>query len=136
MVSRHSTKLPPAGLVITTESRIFRWKLLNAASDAWRTVRGGSPAVAARQKCRLTALVDFVTVESPFYKGLCNQLLALSDLQELPPVTKADLMANFDERVTDLTEGSRNHKSPRKTLLTSHPLSIKTGKSEIQRGLS
>ena len=81
-----------------------RRRLLNVAWDIWRTGRGGSAAVAARQQTRLADLIEFARARSPLYRKLYNQLpVRITDLRQLPPVTKPGLMANFDEWVTDPT---------------------------------
>ena len=72
------------------------------ALDAWRIGRAGMPAVEARQRARLAELVAFARERSPYYreryKGLPSRV---SDVRSLPPVTKQDLMENFDGGVTD-----------------------------------
>lgn len=79
-----------------------RLKLLGYAADAWRVGHGGPGAVAARQRARLANLVRFARARSPFYHELYRHLPAtITALGELPPVTKPQLMAHFDEWVTD-----------------------------------
>jgi phenylacetate-CoA ligase len=70
--------------------------------DARRAIRGGPAAVAARQQTRLAELVAFARTCSPYYRRFYKGLSAyVSDPHLLPPVTKPELMANFDEWVTD-----------------------------------
>ena len=59
-------------------------------------------AAEARQRSRLAELVNLARTRSPYYreryKGLSSRI---SDVRLLPPVTKPELMENFDEWVTD-----------------------------------
>ena len=50
---------------------------------------------------RLRALVDYARRNSPFYGELYGGLGADWTLGDLPPVTKPELMARFDDVVTD-----------------------------------
>jgi phenylacetate-coenzyme A ligase PaaK-like adenylate-forming protein len=72
------------------------------AWDAWRAARGGPPAIAARRAARLDALVRHARSASRFYaehhRGLPEGPV---DLTRLPPVRKPELMARFDDWVTD-----------------------------------
>jgi len=70
--------------------------------DAWRAQRGGPTAIARRQTARLAALVRFARERSPLYRELYRGLPAGDvRLEQLPPVTKPRLMADFDAWVTD-----------------------------------
>ena len=70
--------------------------------DAWRALRGGPPAIQARQKRRLTDLIVFSRERSPYYRSLYAGLpQGTSDLSLLPPTQKAQLMESFDGWVTD-----------------------------------
>lgn len=79
---------------------------LSLALDVRRAGRGGPSAIAMRQHERLLDLVKFAREHSPFYQKHYGQLPAditdSSYLQQFPPVTKPELMAHFDEWVTDL----------------------------------
>ena len=78
------------------------WTLSRLAWDAWRVMRGGSAAIAARQQARLANLVAFARVCSPYYRRLYHDLPAhVTSVRQLPPVTKPELMAHFDDWVTD-----------------------------------
>jgi len=78
------------------------WKLLGLAWDVRRTKRGKNSAIRARQQKRLRDLVEFARVHSAFYRRLYERVaFPIDDLQNLPRVTKQDLMANFDDWVTD-----------------------------------
>lgn len=70
--------------------------------DARRVTRGTPEMIAARQQKRLTELVAFARAHSRFYaekyRGLPE---TITDMRQLPPVTKVELMEHFDEVVTD-----------------------------------
>lgn len=72
------------------------------AWDAWRAGRGEPSDVTVRQRRRLDALVDHARRHSRFYaqryRGLPDGPVSL---HRLPSVTKPELMARFDDRVTD-----------------------------------
>jgi phenylacetate-CoA ligase len=75
---------------------------LSVAWDAWLAKRAGWPGIIDRQQKRLTELVAFTRRHSPFYAEKYQNLPArIDNLQQLPTVTKPDLMAHFDEWVTD-----------------------------------
>lgn len=96
-------------------------KAIGVAWDAWRTTRGGVDAVAARQAARLQALVTYARAHSRFYaehyRGVPPGPLTLAALSTLPPVRKPELMARFDEWVTDprLTKSDVAKLSPIRT---------------------
>ena len=72
------------------------------AWDAWRTERGGSPQITRRQRERLDQLVDYARAHSPLYAERYRGLPAhVAALEQLPPVTKPELMHRFDDWVTD-----------------------------------
>ena len=76
--------------------------LVRAAWDVWRATRGDPLFIANLQKARIASLIAFAKSQSPFYR---KRYMHLPDpapnLQSLPPVTKQDLMENFEEWVTD-----------------------------------
>lgn len=75
---------------------------LSIAWKAWKDERGGPAAITARQQARLVELVDFARKCSPYYRSLYAGLPPhVSDVRLLPPVTKPELMENFDGWVTD-----------------------------------
>jgi len=81
---------------------ISRRKVFNSMWDAWRTRHGGSRVLANRQKERLASLVSFARSHSAFYQKLYSHLPpTIENLRLLPPVTKPELMDNFDGWVTD-----------------------------------
>lgn len=70
--------------------------------DLWRAQREGSAGLAQRQDTRLAALVVHARKLSRFYQRLYRDLPAVGIvLSDLPPVTKRELMASFDDWVTD-----------------------------------
>ncbi len=78
------------------------WPFSRLAWDAWRATRGGSAPIASRQQARLADLVACARECSPYYRRLYHDLPAhVTSVRQLPPVTKPELMAHFDEWVTD-----------------------------------
>ena len=77
----------------------------SVAWDVWRAKRGGPAAIAARQRARLQALVEHARRASRFYaehyRAAPSGPIRLEELDRLPAVTKPELMARFDEWVTD-----------------------------------
>jgi hypothetical protein len=75
------------------------------ARDAWRATRGSAAALAARQADRLKALVQHARQASRFYaehyRPLPSGSIGPEAFYQLPPVTKPELMARFDDWVTD-----------------------------------
>lgn len=70
--------------------------------DLLRAQREGASGLSRRQERRLVALVAHARSESDYYQRLYQGLHAgRFDLHELPPVTKPELMAAFDDWVTD-----------------------------------
>jgi phenylacetate-coenzyme A ligase PaaK-like adenylate-forming protein len=75
------------------------------AWDAWRATRSGPAAIVARQASRLDALVRHARQASRFYAEHYRAVplgpVGLEVFYQLPPVTKPELMAGFDDWVTD-----------------------------------
>lgn len=72
------------------------------ALDLWRAQHEGAAGLARRQELRLAALVAHARVSSRFYRRLYRDQPADGvALRDLPPVTKPELMAAFDDWVTD-----------------------------------
>ena len=70
--------------------------------EIWQNTHRNPAAIKARQQRRLAELVRFARQHSPFYRKLYGELpLEIQDIHLLPAVTKADLMAHFDDWVTD-----------------------------------
>ncbi len=76
--------------------------LVRAAWDARQASRGGPLSLEQRTRTRAAALIEFAKARSPFYRKRYGHIASpVPDLQSLPPVTKRELMENFDEWVTD-----------------------------------
>jgi phenylacetate-coenzyme A ligase PaaK-like adenylate-forming protein len=76
--------------------------LWRVAFDAWRAQRDGVEAIALRREKRLAELIAYVRSRSPFYRRLYAGLPeGPVTLESLPPVNKPQLMAAFDEWITD-----------------------------------
>ena len=77
------------------------WARLARMSEIWWTRSTGRFGIEAARGARFDALVEFARARSPFYRdawrGLPARRLLLA---ELPVVTKAALMARFDDWVT------------------------------------
>jgi phenylacetate-CoA ligase len=77
-------------------------KALRLAWHVWWTGRAKTSVIRARQQTRLSDLIEFARAYSPLYGKLYGHLpSSVTDIRHLPPVTKKELMANFDEWVTD-----------------------------------
>lgn len=80
----------------------------DAAGAAWATawalpdVAWGAPAWRWRQQARLARLLDVAAARSPLYRQLLGHTAAPAERwTRLPTMTKAELMARFDQWVTD-----------------------------------
>lgn len=77
------------------------WSL---AWDAWYATYVDSDAIGHRQRARLVDLVAFARARSGYYRDLYRSLPGqVDDLRRVPPVHKPELMARFDEWVTEPT---------------------------------
>lgn len=75
---------------------------LSIAFEAWRVGRAPAGSWTPRRQARLTQLIRHARRASPFYGRLYRSCPEpCTDLRHLPVVTKPDLMAAFDESVTD-----------------------------------
>ncbi len=82
-------------MALNRRPRSYTW-------DLWRTARRGTPAILQKQAERLADIVDFARTQSPYYRRHYGQLPERTyGLEELPPVTRQDIMTHFDEWVTD-----------------------------------
>ena len=71
-----------------------------------KTHRGNSfsrDKLAEIQQDRLKKLIDYARKNSPFYENLYHNVGSVFRLEDLPPVSKPELMACFDHVVTDRT---------------------------------
>lgn len=75
---------------------------MQAIWDVWRATKHGRAGIVERQQRRLADLVAFARQNSRYYaekyRGLPD---TITDIRQLPITTKPDLMAHFDEWVTD-----------------------------------
>jgi phenylacetate-CoA ligase len=75
---------------------------LGTAWDIWRAGKETPAALADRQHRRVSEFVEFARAHSAYYRDRYRDLPEVStDLSALPVVTKPELMARFDEWVTD-----------------------------------
>lgn len=83
------------------------WSTTNQVTtfwDVWRTRHQDRRTLEARQRTRLQKMIAFARTHSEFYRThYADCPLTIEDLGQLPPVTKPELMANFDASVTDPT---------------------------------
>ncbi len=79
-----------------------RLRFLRVAWDVRQAARGGPQSVVRRREERLRSLIAFAASRSVFYgKRYGVRAGSVPTLASLPPVTKAELMADFDRWVTD-----------------------------------
>ncbi len=97
-----------AGLLAAGALSVVGWRIgrrLSRDADILRAGSTSQTALNTRQRRRLRALIAFARARSPFYHELYRDLPAdittLRALRTLPVVTKPELMARFDEWVTD-----------------------------------
>lgn len=98
-MSRNDAKLVGGQRLANTRTGCAEFRI---AVDLFRAQRQGAEAIRRRQLERLHALVRSARQHSAFYRSRYRGL-PLSDvrLDQLPPVTKPELMAEFDRWVTD-----------------------------------
>ncbi len=83
-------------------SALTSWTWLARTSEIWWTRHGGPAMVAAARSARLAALVQYARDHSAFYRLAYRDVPATGiHVTDLPVVTKRDLMAHFDDWVTD-----------------------------------
>lgn len=79
-----------------------RPRVLSTALDLWRAQQQGEAGLRRRRERRFADLARHARVHSPFYQRLYRDLPADSvALRDLQPVSKRQLMAEFDDWVTD-----------------------------------
>src|SRR5665647_439493 len=77
-------------------------RVARVVRELLRAQREGAAGLARRQEARLASLIEHARAGSPFYQRLYRYQPAHGVvLRNLPPVTKPELMAAFDEWVTD-----------------------------------
>lgn len=75
--------------------------LLKTSIDIWRAGRSKPAGIRLRQETRLAELIRFARANSPYYARKYSHLPKTeTSLQQIPPVTKKELMAHFNEWVT------------------------------------
>jgi phenylacetate-coenzyme A ligase PaaK-like adenylate-forming protein len=78
------------------------WKQIETLWEMRRAIRRKPAAIVARQRAFVQEFVQFARTHSPYYQRLYRQLpTEVQDLSQLPVVGKLDLMAHFDDWVTD-----------------------------------
>ena len=76
--------------------------VLSASWDAWRTAREGKQGIAQRQHERLQELVSYARTQSRYFAHVYQDVPEqVTDIKQLPVVTKAEMMNHFDDWVTD-----------------------------------
>lgn len=75
---------------------------LNAAMDIRKVTRGKPEDILSRQQSRLSDLINFARLNSQYYAQKYSELPErITSLQQIPPVTKSELMDHFNDWVTD-----------------------------------
>ncbi len=79
------------------------WRLqLRAGWETYQAQRGGRRRIARLRQERLRDLVTYARARSPYFADRYRDVPEkLTDIGELPPVTRTELMAHFDAWVTD-----------------------------------
>ena len=76
--------------------------LLSASWDAYRVGKQGQAGIARRQQERLCDIVAYARAHSAYFAGRYRDVPeVVTDVAQLPVVTKAEMMCHFDEWVTD-----------------------------------
>ena len=86
-----------------TEAAKQYWNWLSGMTDLWMTRGAGIPQVMSAGHRRLDELVRYAREHSPYYRRAYGKLRKAGTvrLADLPAVTKRELMAHFDDWVTD-----------------------------------
>lgn len=75
---------------------------LKAVMDIWKVKRGKPEDILSRQQSRLADLISFARLDSKYYAQKYSELPEhITSLQQIPPVTKSELMSHFNDWVTD-----------------------------------
>jgi phenylacetate-coenzyme A ligase PaaK-like adenylate-forming protein len=75
---------------------------LSPLLDACRALKGGTAAIAERQRARFAEMLAFARANSPYYRELYRDLPErIADARSLPITDKMKLMSRFDDRATD-----------------------------------
>lgn len=85
-----------------TRASLDWWSAFSRTAEVWWTRNAGTSAIAARAAERSAELIRFARAHSPFYRDAWRSLPHRDlSLDVLPIVTKRELMARFDDWVTD-----------------------------------
>ena len=83
-------------------SPLAYWSLAPAVWDIWLAAASGREEVEARSARRFAEIIRHARERSPFYAGHYRSLpRAVFGLADVPPVTRGQLIARFDDWVTD-----------------------------------
>lgn len=75
---------------------------LKASIDIWKANRSKPDDILSRQQSRLADLISFARSNSKYYAQKYSELPEhITSLQQIPPVTKSELMNHFNDWVTD-----------------------------------
>ena len=92
-----------------TRASLDWWTAISRTSEVWWTRQAGSSAIRARAAERAAELIEFARTHSRFYREAWSSLPPRDlALDMLPVVTKGELMAGFDEWVTDRSVDRRS----------------------------
>src|SRR5258706_10988767 len=91
---------PSYHLLSPVETALEFWERVGNVAELWWSRHGGLPSgdIGAH---RLQSLLAFARRASPFYKQRYAKLAREPRLTDLPPVTKCELMDNFEDSCTD-----------------------------------
>lgn len=79
-----------------------RLTMISAAWDTWQATRGGMAAIQQRRQERFQFIVAYARQHSKFYQAHYRDVPeTITDVTQLPPVNKCQLMAHFEDWLTD-----------------------------------
>lgn len=91
-----------AGTEVILPAPLQWWNVLALAGETWWTRDAGREAIAAAAERRLQSLLEFAAARSPFYRKAWRGIVpGRTRLAQLPVVTRRELMARFEDWVTD-----------------------------------
>lgn len=91
-----------SGRSATRPTSVWPSTVVRVSYDAWSATRRGTAALADRRRRRLAHLVALARSRSPFYAERLRGLPTdVRDVRQLPVVTKAQMMDDFDSWVCD-----------------------------------